>query len=163
MSQWEAETERQTDRDIDRDRETETETETVTETEWGVCKWVKGTYERESVRLHPDIHMWIYLCVCTRAHVCVIERESEREREREIVWWLDWKECRKLMCVCVRVCVCVFSQMSQFHLKALKNNKGLPNDTVTISPTRFPCPVGWGSRIHWLHLCWGVRPPIRVS
>ena len=21
------------------------------------------------------------------------------------------------------------------------------------------CPVGWGCRIHWLHLCRGVRPP----
>ena len=23
----------------------------------------------------------------------------------------------------------------------------------------FLCPVGWGCRIHWLHLCRGVRPP----
>ena len=22
------------------------------------------------------------------------------------------------------------------------------------------CPVSWGSRIHWLHLCRGVRPPL---
>ena len=22
----------------------------------------------------------------------------------------------------------------------------------------FVCPVGWGCRIHWLHLCRGVRP-----
>ena len=27
---------------------------------------------------------------------------------------------------------------------------------VTIAVT---CPVGWGWRIHWLHLCRGVRPP----
>ena len=25
------------------------------------------------------------------------------------------------------------------------------------------CPVSWGCRIHWLHLCRGVRPPQRVS
>ena len=24
------------------------------------------------------------------------------------------------------------------------------------------CPVGWGCRIHWLHLCRGVRPPPNV-
>ena len=22
---------------------------------------------------------------------------------------------------------------------------------------RKPCPVGWGYRIHWLHLCWGSK------
>ena len=25
------------------------------------------------------------------------------------------------------------------------------------------CLIGWGCRIHWLHLCWGVRPSQRVS
>ena len=24
------------------------------------------------------------------------------------------------------------------------------------------CPVGWGCRIHWLHFCRGVRPPMSV-
>ena len=26
-------------------------------------------------------------------------------------------------------------------------------------PNLMDCPVGWGCRIHWLHLCRGVRPP----
>ena len=30
---------------------------------------------------------------------------------------------------------------------------------VCISSQFFLCPVGWGCRIHWLHFCWGVRPP----
>ena len=31
------------------------------------------------------------------------------------------------------------------------------------SPKPKSCPVGWGCRIHQLHLYWGVRPPQQVS
>ena len=31
--------------------------------------------------------------------------------------------------------------------------------TVLRELTTISCPVGWGCRIHWLHLCGGVRPP----
>ena len=33
------------------------------------------------------------------------------------------------------------------------------NDWFIVSFTRSLCPVSWGCRIHWLHLCRGVRPP----
>ena len=29
----------------------------------------------------------------------------------------------------------------------------------TLLNLHLNCPVGWGCRIHRLHLCWGVRPP----
>ena len=36
--------------------------------------------------------------------------------------------------------------------------EGQHNSSI-ITSTAFTCPVSWGCRIHWLHLCRGVRPP----
>ena len=45
-------------------------------------------------------------------------------------------------------------------------NTSMGTDTTFWSEAEMPiyiCPVSWGCRIHWLHLCRGVRPPKRVS
>ena len=45
-------------------------------------------------------------------------------------------------------------------------NKAVPYKIVVVQPLTsyltkvFNCPVSWGCRIHWLHLGWGVRPPL---
>ena len=31
---------------------------------------------------------------------------------------------------------------------------------IILTSQIIACPVSWGCRIHWLHLCRGVRPPI---
>ena len=35
------------------------------------------------------------------------------------------------------------------------------DDIMRVCMQIYACPVGWGCRIHWLHLCRGVRPPAR--
>ena len=35
-----------------------------------------------------------------------------------------------------------------------------PYPEVRVIPRQLFCPVSWGCRIHWLHLCRGVRPPL---
>ena len=39
-----------------------------------------------------------------------------------------------------------------------KKKSGVVKYLIVTSP-KLDCPVGWGCRIHWLHLCRGVRPP----
>ena len=34
-----------------------------------------------------------------------------------------------------------------------------PSVLQYLDPISSTCPVGWGCRIHWLHLCRGVKPP----
>ena len=53
-----------------------------------------------------------------------------------------------------RIVVCEFVLQSRYYVHFQANTLG-----KGMSPLILPCPVSWGCRIHWLHLCRGVRPP----
>ena len=68
--------------------------------------------------------------------------------------------CMCVPCICMQ-CVCVCVWVSPYE--------GVFMQSVYLcecfywKPKHQYCPVGWGCKIHRLHLCWRVRPPQRVS
>ena len=47
---------------------------------------------------------------------------------------------------------------SKWYLKKKREDINLIE--LPLPLTQVYCPVGWGCKIHWLHLCRGVRPPL---
>ena len=62
------------------------------------------------------------------------------------------------------VCL-LFSFLSLLLWDLLAQQNPLDDKFIFSTPLILvrPCPVGWGCRIHWLHLCRGVRPPPQTS
>ena len=72
-------------------------------------------------------------------------------------WFFEWSD---MMCVYIYMCVCLIGKILQSSSLIFNSFKSLYESlviTIFVLP-KMACQVSWGCRIHWLHLCRGVRP-----
>ena len=77
--------------------------------------------------------------------------------------WEQWeKNLQNIHCqqfICYRKCIRTLFNISYELIRKLPYYNKLNFITFdAIETLVIESPVNWGCRIHWLHLCWGVRP-----
>ena len=69
-------------------------------------------------------------------------------------------------CTCyLHRCISYFDSLARVNMQqngGLCPSSGLQSENPRKLKRMTSCPVGWGCRIHRLHLCWGVHPQISV-
>ena len=83
------------------------------------------------------VFVCVYVCVYTYTHTHI---HTYVHKHTHIYIYIYIYNACVSFCVCVCACIGV-------HIY------------IYIYIYILDCPVGWGCRIHWLHLCRGVRPP----
>ena len=81
---------------------------------------------------------------------------------KKILWMSSWsyllsKNLALFILLCalsIHQCVCGSKLLLTFIITLVDNEYYV----VRLLVDCYVCPVGWGWRIHWLHLCRGVRP-----